>query len=39
MHENEVRDLLEKIYQADKTIYNQQLGIDWTPPEDPFQQN
>lgn len=39
MHEDEVREMLDKIYQADRTIQQQQLGIDWKPPEDPFQQN
>lgn len=39
MHEDEVRDMLDKIQQADRTIQQQQLGIKWNPPEDPFQQN
>lgn len=39
MHEDDVRETLDKIQQGDKIIYNQQLGCEWTPPEDPFQQN
>lgn len=34
MNELEVKDLANKVLKCDKIIYQQQLGLDWAPPED-----
>jgi len=34
MHEEDVKQTLDKVFTAEKTMYNQQLGIEWTAPED-----
>ena len=34
MNESEVRELANKVLQCDRTIYLQQLGLPWAPPED-----
>jgi dynein regulatry complex protein 1 len=36
MNEHEVRQLINKIIQADRVIHMQQLGIPWQPPTDPI---
>ena len=34
MNEQEAKAIVEKIIQADKTIHNQQLDVEWKPPTD-----
>lgn len=34
MNEAEVKDLASKVLKCDKIVYEQQLGLQWTPPED-----
>mmetsp|Transcript_11661 Transcript_11661/g.11720 ORF Transcript_11661/g.11720 Transcript_11661/m.11720 type:complete len:244 (+) Transcript_11661:946-1677(+) len=34
MNEAEVKDLASKVLKCDKIIYEQQLGLQWAPPED-----
>jgi len=34
MNEQEIKDLANKVLQADRTIHIQQLGLAWTPPQD-----
>jgi len=34
MNENEVKELAQKIIKCDRTIYMQQLGLPWSPPQD-----
>jgi len=36
MNEAEVRELINKIIQADRVLHVQQLGLSWTPPNDPI---
>lgn len=36
MNEAEVRELINKIIQADRVVHVQQLGLAWTPPTDPI---
>lgn len=35
MNEAEVRNLASKVLKSDKIIYEQQLGLAWSVPEDP----
>lgn len=34
MNENEVKELAQKVIKCDRTIYMQQLGLPWSPPQD-----
>ncbi len=36
MNEAEVRELINKIIQADRVVHVQQLGMSWQPPTDPI---
>jgi len=36
MNDQEVKQLIKKIVDADKVIHTQQLGIGWHPPTDNF---
>ena len=35
MNEVEVKDLANKVLKSDKIVYEQQLGLLWSVPEDP----
>lgn len=34
MHEEELKQTIDRVFMAEKTLYNQQLGIEWIAPED-----
>merc|ERR550519_1093831 len=36
MNEEEVKNLVKQVLQADQTIHEQQLGLPWNPPDLPF---